>query len=367
MEGLSFAPQGDKRWASAHGGGAFIPWGDRQTCEPEPRGTRLHRDARRPARAGRLGRLDGGGIVQAPTNPTYGRKVVGRQWANAQRLGLPVSAEARAINGEAALIIRLAGTPGVVVAVVHLETKGGFVRSLRVNRARSIGRFTIIDGDAYPTVALARPPIMDAPSLRVTGVLLVVGALVFWVGAATPPYRQWMGVSTEEYLAIVGASRANWLFMHGCFALGAVLSAAGFAAIAGSARHALASGASAAFSIATALWLVQVGYRVSIVPRAAEELARTGIVPNGYEASSAWMSILFGAHMLVSYAAIAGLGLALRAEALVPPWIAWTAIMLGTLAIPGFATPVFQPPLMLYVAPALVGAAILVRTLKGVP
>ena len=35
---------------------------------------------------------------------------------------------------------------------------------------------------------------------RAVGWLLIAGAVVFWAGAVTPPYRQWMGVSVEEYL-----------------------------------------------------------------------------------------------------------------------------------------------------------------------
>lgn len=81
------------------------------------------------------GVTDGGGIVQAAKKPTFGRRAVSRQWANAKRrLGQDVVSEVRRINGEPAVVIRLAAAPAVVVAVVHVETSGGRIVALRVNR-----------------------------------------------------------------------------------------------------------------------------------------------------------------------------------------------------------------------------------------
>jgi RNA polymerase sigma-70 factor (ECF subfamily) len=88
------------------------------------------------------GIVDGGGIVQASNKPTFGARVISRQWENAQRkLGQPVTGEVRSLNGEAAVVIRLAAMREVIVAIVHLETKSGRVVALRINRdPRSITR-----------------------------------------------------------------------------------------------------------------------------------------------------------------------------------------------------------------------------------
>ena len=81
------------------------------------------------------GATDGGGIIVTANKPTFGRQVIARQWANAKRkLGVDVVAELRALNGELAIVVRLALHPVVIVAVVHLETRGGAVVALRVNR-----------------------------------------------------------------------------------------------------------------------------------------------------------------------------------------------------------------------------------------
>jgi RNA polymerase sigma-70 factor (ECF subfamily) len=81
------------------------------------------------------GIVDGGGVVQTATKPNFGRRAISRQWANGKRkLGQPVMTEVRRINGENAIVIRLAAQPEVVVAIVHLETRDGYVVALRVNR-----------------------------------------------------------------------------------------------------------------------------------------------------------------------------------------------------------------------------------------
>jgi hypothetical protein len=201
-------------------------------------------------------------------------------------------------------------------------------------------------------------PEASLPS-RAIGLLLIAGPLVFWIGAVTPPYRQWMGVPLDEYLRIVAANPRAWQVMHACFAIGSALTACGIAGLASTldTRWA-ASPARTLFTMASTLWLAIVAHRVATTPLAAADLARDGAVPRAYEASHAWASVLFGAHAVMSYLAIATLGLALRGSAL-PRWTSVLAIAFGLVAVPGLATPLFQPPLMIYVVPFATGVAIL--------
>ena len=81
------------------------------------------------------GLVDGGGIVVTASRPTYGHRAVSRQWANAKtKLNLPVVTQVRLINGEPAIVVRLAANPTFVVAMVHLETRGRLVAAQRVIR-----------------------------------------------------------------------------------------------------------------------------------------------------------------------------------------------------------------------------------------
>ena len=81
------------------------------------------------------GVVDGGGVVVTATRPTFGRHVVSKQWMNAKRkLGAPVTTDVLTLNGEATIIIRLAGAPEAVVAILHVETRAGCVAAQRVLR-----------------------------------------------------------------------------------------------------------------------------------------------------------------------------------------------------------------------------------------
>ncbi|MEZ4222680.1 MAG: sigma-70 family RNA polymerase sigma factor [Polyangiaceae bacterium] len=81
------------------------------------------------------GVVDGGGVVQAASKPTFGRRAVGKQWANAKRrLGVEVTAKVLTLNGEAAIVLRLRSDPSTLVAVVHAETRNGQLVALRVSR-----------------------------------------------------------------------------------------------------------------------------------------------------------------------------------------------------------------------------------------
>jgi RNA polymerase sigma-70 factor (ECF subfamily) len=81
------------------------------------------------------GLVDGGGVVQTSNRPNFGRRAVARQWANAKRrLGLPVVAEVRSVNGEPAVLVRVPALDRMLIAAVHLETRDGQVVALRVNR-----------------------------------------------------------------------------------------------------------------------------------------------------------------------------------------------------------------------------------------
>jgi hypothetical protein len=198
---------------------------------------------------------------------------------------------------------------------------------------------------------------------RTTAWLLIAGAICFWVGAGTPPYRQWMGPPVKEYLSIIGAHRPNWYFIHGAFLLGCALTVAGLGGLTALLRAAGDRGwsivALALFVLGTALWFVHVGHRLAVTPWAAAELARTGEVPAGYEAIKSWMGLLFGMYMVLAYLALAAYGAALLGTGLLPRWVGLTAVIFGLAAVPGLATPVFQPPLMVHVVPFIVGIAIL--------
>jgi RNA polymerase sigma-70 factor, ECF subfamily len=81
------------------------------------------------------GIVDGGGIVQAPNKPTFGRTAVSRQWSNGRRRldRQPAWTRIVTLNGEPAIVLGPITTPDLPIAVVHFDTRESQVCALRVN------------------------------------------------------------------------------------------------------------------------------------------------------------------------------------------------------------------------------------------
>lgn len=80
------------------------------------------------------GLVDGGAHVRTASKPTFGPRAVARQWANAKRrVAAEVTTQLVIVNAEPAVLIRLIGHDAVL-AIVHLETRAGRIRALRINR-----------------------------------------------------------------------------------------------------------------------------------------------------------------------------------------------------------------------------------------
>ena len=62
---------------------------------------------------------------------------------------------------------------------------------------------------------------------RWTGIMLVSGGIIFWIGACTPPYRWWMTSDLKEYLTLIHDNKTIWYFIAATFALGVVMTVFG--------------------------------------------------------------------------------------------------------------------------------------------
>jgi uncharacterized membrane protein YkvI len=71
------------------------------------------------------------------------------------------------------------------------------------------------------------------------------------------------------------------------------------------------------------------------------------------------MGVLFAIFMITGYLALAANGAALLASRLLPRWAGSVALIFGLVAVPGLATVVFQPPLMLFVVPFVLGISVI--------
>jgi RNA polymerase sigma factor (sigma-70 family) len=82
------------------------------------------------------GIVDGGGAIPVAPGPSLGRDAVLRRFANAWRRleHVPLTAELRRLNGEPAVIVRVAAASQIVVAVMHIETRARHIVALRIDR-----------------------------------------------------------------------------------------------------------------------------------------------------------------------------------------------------------------------------------------
>ena len=202
-------------------------------------------------------------------------------------------------------------------------------------------------------------------------VLLLGGALCFLVGAAIP--TRWMEVwfsSQERSMELIAAHRQAWSWINGLMIAAVILTTAGLTVLAAvTSRPAIIAGA-ATYGIGSVWWVLVASYRSTASVWAADRLASTGRIPEAFEAVDGWMGLLFRLYVLMAYGSELAVGAGLLQTALVPSWSAWIMVVLG---IGGFLSQmpgtnrisalrsVFEVPIVVHVAPALIAIALLVR------
>jgi len=82
-------------------------------------------------------------------------------------------------------------------------------------------------------------------------------------------------------------------------------------------------------------WLATLVFRMTALPRAADETLRSGAVPRVFESRYRLVSKLYEGHMVLSYATFSLLGGAMLGGSLAPMWLGWTGIALGAFGVVG--------------------------------
>lgn len=202
---------------------------------------------------------------------------------------------------------------------------------------------------------------LNATSLRIAGAFLLAGGIVFVIGALSPPWEQWYA-PVQRALEVIGTHRLAWYWIHGCFALGVILTIFGFVALAHGLRDTragvLASLVAAAYVTGAVFWLVNIAFRGTVQVSAALEVVRTGAVPTEYEPLRRWAGLLFSLYMLLAYLASAGLGWLMLGAALVPRWAAWLAVIVG---VTGGGIVGMSVPMIVHIPFIVIGAFLLRR------
>jgi hypothetical protein len=164
-------------------------------------------------------------------------------------------------------------------------------------------------------------------------------------------------------LGVVFQHQALWWWTNALFIVSSLVTMLGLAMLA----RLLQAGGDRIFShlglilfvCGTSFWCIQLTSRLSVDVRVAQEVARTGVLPDFYTPLLLWTQTLFVLYRIVSFAAIALYGGSVLSTCVLPHWVGWLAIVygvagLGILGIAGDA-----PPFLQYLLPLLMGILLL--------
>ena len=192
---------------------------------------------------------------------------------------------------------------------------------------------------------------------RLSAVLLIGGAVVFWLGAFYwPMWRAWGAPDAARHLAVVGARRIEWLVVNVLMGVGVVVTMLGVAVLARVLDNASAEIARTAWTASGAVWIGLTALRLGVTTACGAEFAGSGAVPLPFDLARAWEGVAFTWYMQVAYVAT-GI-VALAAVPLVPGAGLGAALFsfAGAALYPFVLS--FQPPLMIHVAPLVLGVAL---------
>jgi len=217
----------------------------------------------------------------------------------------------------------------------------------------------------------------DPTLMRVTGILLVAGAVIFWsvivpaaiyqIRTGSPPFKDSSGVPAQEFYDSITDHPNWWLFVNVFFALGIVVTAFGLTAfqslLTGAGDRVFSAVAGMSFLIGTTLWLVLFTFNLSMVVWAARETASQGAIPVGSEAWLLWTEQIVILYMLLAYFSIAAFGGAILNTNFLASWIGWTSLAVG---LAGAASILlrgsgFAIPLLIHIVPFMIGILLLLK------
>jgi len=202
---------------------------------------------------------------------------------------------------------------------------------------------------------------MDAA--HVAGWLLVVGPVIFGIGAGDPYLVRAWTAQQETFLAIVDRHPMAWRATHVLFIGGTVLTVAGLAVLPNLLLegwpHALALAGAAAFAIAAILWIVSLVYRLVVTPSTARVFIGSGAPDAPVTELDRLNGGLFKAFIVIAVAALAAIGVATTAGGPIPAPLGWGSAALSGLLIGGLMLTGALPPFTVYVAPLAFGIALL--------
>ncbi len=204
---------------------------------------------------------------------------------------------------------------------------------------------------------------------RFTGITLIVSCLLYvGAGALLPKDTQGnyiVNLPLREQLLVVIAHPTLWQWDTGLFISGVMVMLMGLAMLTMLFRDAgdrvFAPLALIAFLFGAVLLVIDIAFGLGVDPVAAQETARTGVVPGYYLALNQWTQTLFVIYTILAFSALAVYGGAVLTTRMLPHWVGWLAIVYGLagLGLVGFTGD--ADPFLHLVMPIVIGILLLLR------
>lgn len=196
---------------------------------------------------------------------------------------------------------------------------------------------------------------------RASGMLLVIGSAIVWIGADTFP-----GVHLEG----IHVRNADHVFTTGSFFLGSVITLAGFTILTTllrqSGQPALADLGFVAFFSGFTFWSIHLAFRAVVMVSAAKEWSAAGTTPVWYGTWRPWAGVMYGLYMTMAFLSIAAYGGAMLQGGWAGKGWGRTFVAFGLIAAVGFlAVGLFDLPLMPQFGPFAMGIILLRRSAHG--
>lgn len=171
---------------------------------------------------------------------------------------------------------------------------------------------------------------------RLAAGLLVVGAVIFWIGA-----RTFTGMTLEA----VSGDPEGHMWTAANFLIATLVTLAGLKFLARALEDAggglLPSLGLGAFAFGAVFWVLHLTLRLTVVRQAAEAYRLTGVAPDWYAPWPGWTGLLFGIYSVLAYLGTLLFGLALLRTRLLARWVGWFTIVASLLLLPLVGPPLF--------------------------
>lgn len=174
----------------------------------------------------------------------------------------------------------------------------------------------------------------------ITGVLLILGFIVFGIGVSIPDLtglsqRVW---SVPEKIVWKNPAAYRWANYTIMASAGLTLLGLGFLTISlyEDGSRILAPGGSILFALGVVFWLIYLVFRSTVIIWAAQRFANNSDVPPEYEPLAWWSFALGSTYMLLGYLSISAIGGALLEVRFLASWIGWVSVAFGLIGALSF-------------------------------